>query len=190
MIQDLAKFTDIRVALIVGGFSLHVQAATLDTRPEILVATPGRLIDHLRNSRSFDLDCIHALVLDEADKLLKLGFISEIKEIAKTLPKQRQTMLFSATMTEEVQKLMELSLKKPVRIAADPSGRVPRQLVQEIVRLKGDEMRSQKEAILCALCSRTFSQGQVIIFCSTKRRVHRLKLLFEVLHLPPTGTLS
>eukprot|EP00210_Caulerpa_lentillifera_P001295 g1248.t1 len=189
VIRDLAQFTDIQVALIVGGFSLHVQAATLDSHPEVVVATPGRLIDHLRNSRSFDLDCIHAFVLDEADKLLKMGFISEIKEIVKNLPKTRQTMLFSATMTEEVRKLMELSLKRPVRIAADPVGRIPHQLVQEIIRLKGDEMRSQKEAILCALCSRTFSNGRVIIFCSTKRRVHRLKLIFDVLKLPKSGEL-
>ena len=109
----------------------------------------GRLIDHLRNSPSFDLDDVHAVVLDEADKLLKMGFINEvhtpkrqerltcmtytvlqIKEVLRYLPKKRQTMLFSATMTEEVKKLMQLSLDKPVRIAADPSGRVPKNLVQ------------------------------------------------------------
>lgn len=104
-------------------------------------------------------------------------------------------------MTEEVKKLMQLSLNKPVRIAADPSGRIPKKLKQvtretfvspksvlkEIIRIRGDDMRKQKEAILCALCSRTLSKGRVIIFCSTKARAHRLKLIFEMLKLPPTG---
>lgn len=98
VVQELAKFTNVQVALIVGGFSLQVQAASLDAHPEIVVATPGasqlqgqvedciavgRLIDHLRNSRSFDLEDVHAVVLDEADKLLRMGFINEVVVLLK-----------------------------------------------------------------------------------------------------------
>lgn len=102
MIQNLAQFANIRVALVVGGLSLKLQSANLRSRPEIVVATPGRMIDHLRNSQSVDMEDLQALVFDEADKLLQMGFKDEIEEIIRLTPRQRQTMLFSATMTAEV----------------------------------------------------------------------------------------
>lgn len=77
--ERLAQFTDIRIALVVGGLSLSVQAAALRARPEVVVATPGRLIDHLRNTHSFSLDELGALVMDEADRLLELGFSDEVR---------------------------------------------------------------------------------------------------------------
>ncbi|GMH39995.1 hypothetical protein BSKO_07899 [Bryopsis sp. KO-2023] len=187
MIQTLAKFTDIRVALVVGGLSLSAQASTLRAQPEIVVATPGRMIDHLRNSQSVGLEELQALVFDEADKLLQLGFKDEMEQIIRATPRKRQTMLFSATMTTGVQALMALSLKNPVRLAADPSGKVPKKLIQEITRLKGANAE-KKEALVLALCARTF-QEKTIVFCKTKSQAHRLKLLFGLLKLPPAGEL-
>ncbi|PSC68971.1 DEAD-box ATP-dependent RNA helicase 28 [Micractinium conductrix] len=188
MIQKIAQFTDIRAALVVGGLSLQAQAAALREQPEIVVATPGRLIDHLRNTQSVGLEDLAVLVLDEADRLLEMGFAEEIREVVKMAPAWRQTMLFSATMTEEVKKLVALSLNHPVRLAADAKASAPKLLTQEIMRLKG-AAAAQKEAALLALCSKSFREGRTIIFAKTKQRAHRLKILFGLAGLPPAGEL-
>ncbi|KAK4752438.1 hypothetical protein SAY87_021236 [Trapa incisa] len=176
MIQKLAQFTDIRCCLVLGGLSMKEQEAALRSLPDIVVATPGRLIDHLRNSMSVDLEDLAVLILDEADRLLELGFSAEIHELVRLCPKQRQTMLFSATMTEEVDELIKLSLKKPLRLSADPSSKRPARLTEEVVRIR--RMReTNHEAVLLALCSKTFT-SKVIVFSGTKQAAHRLKILF------------
>ncbi|XP_062112876.1 DEAD-box ATP-dependent RNA helicase 28 [Humulus lupulus] len=176
MIEKLAQFTDIRCCLIVGGLSTKVQEAALRSMPDIVVATPGRMIDHLRNSMSVDLEDLAVLILDEADRLLELGFSAEIHELVRLCSKRRQTMLFSATMTEEVDELVKLSLNKPLRLSADPSTKRPATLTEEVVRIR--RMREvNQEAVLLALCSKTFT-SKVIIFSGTKQAAHRLKILF------------
>ena len=189
MIQKLAQYTDVQVALVVGGLSSQVQASVLRKSPEIVVATPGRLIDHLRNTQSVGLEDLAVLVLDEADRLLEMGFKEEITEILRMTPKKRQTMLFSATFSDEVRKLVALSLRQPVRLAADAAAQVPRQLCQQIVRLKGQAQAEQKEACLMALCSRSFGGGKTIIFFKTKQRAHRSKILFGLSGLPAAAEL-
>jgi ATP-dependent RNA helicase DDX27 len=184
MIERLAQFTDIRAALVVGGLSLSAQAAALRTGPEIVVGTPGRVIDHLRNSQGFGLEDLAALVLDEADRLLEMGFKDEIHEIVKLAPLKRQTLLFSATMTDQVKDLINLSLHHPVRLAADESAAAPKALTQEVLRLKG-KASMKKEATLLALVARSFKDsGRVIIFFSTKQKAHRAKILFGLADLP------
>lgn len=176
MIEKLAQFTDIRCCLIVGGLSRKEQEAALRSMPDVVVATPGRMIDHLRNSMSVDLDDLAVLILDEADRLLELGFSAEIRELVRLCPKRRQTMLFSATMTEEVDELIKLSLTKPLRLSADPATKRPKTLTEEVVRLR--RMREvNQEAVLLALCSKTFT-SKVIVFSGTKQAAHRLKILF------------
>ncbi|OAY22619.1 DEAD-box ATP-dependent RNA helicase 28 isoform X2 [Manihot esculenta] len=176
MIEKLSQYTDIRCCLIVGGLSTKVQESALRSMPDIVVATPGRMIDHLRNSMSVDLDDLAVLILDEADRLLELGFSAEIQELVKLCPKRRQTMLFSATMTEEINELIKLSLTKPLRLSADPSAKRPATLTEEVVRIR--RMREvNQEAVLLALCSKTFT-SKVIIFSGTKQAAHRLKILF------------
>ncbi|KAL8514744.1 hypothetical protein ACS0TY_013722 [Phlomoides rotata] len=177
MIGKLAQFiTDIRCCLVVGGLSTKVQEAALRTSPDIVVATPGRMIDHLRNSMSVHLDELAVLILDEADRLLELGFSAEIRELVKLCPKRRQTMLFSATMTEKIDELVKLSLNKPLRLSADPSTKRPAALIEEVVRIR--RMREgNQEAVLLALCTKTFT-SKVIIFSGTKKAAHRLKILF------------
>lgn len=176
MIEKIAQFTDIRCCLVVGGLSTKVQEASLRSMPDIVVATPGRMIDHLRNSMSVDLDDLAVLILDEADRLLELGFNAEIHELVRLCPKRRQTMLFSATMTEEVDMLIKLSLTKPLRLSADPSAKRPAALTEEVLRLR--RMREvNQEAVLLALCSKTFT-SKAIIFSGTKQAAHRLKILF------------
>lgn len=176
MIEKIAQFTDIRCCLIVGGLSTKVQEVALRSMPDIVVATPGRMIDHLRNSMSVDFEDLAVLILDEADRLLELGFSAEIHELVRLCPKRRQTMLFSATMTEEVDELIQLSLVKPLRLSADPSAKRPATLTEEVVRIR--RMReSNQDAVLLALCSKTFT-SKVIIFSGTKDAAHRLKIIF------------
>ena len=99
---QLAEFTSIQTCLCVGGLSNKIQEAELRKKPDIVIATPGRLIDHIHNSKSFSLDAIEILIMDEADRMLEDGFAAELDEIIKNTPKKRQTMLFSATMTDNV----------------------------------------------------------------------------------------
>ncbi|KAL2538158.1 DEAD-box ATP-dependent RNA helicase 28 [Forsythia ovata] len=177
MIMKIAQFmTEIRCCLVVGGLSTKVQEAALRSMPDIVVATPGRMVDHLRNSLSVHLDELAVLILDEADRLLELGFSAEIHELVKLCPKRRQTMLFSATMTNEVSELVKLSLNKPLRLSADPSAKRPATLTEEVVRIRRMS-EGNHEAVLLALCSKTFT-SKVIIFSGTKQAAHRLKIIF------------
>lgn len=179
--QALARYTDIRFCLCVGGLSLKVQEADLKKRPDVVVSTPGRLIDHVRNTPSFFLDSLEILVIDEADRILEEGFRDELTEIIDSCPHNRQTMLFSATITEDIQTLARLSLQKPVRIAIDAAHTTSTNLSQEFVKVKQENLR---EAILVALCEKSFSsQGKTIIFFRSKVGAHRMKILFGLFGL-------
>ena len=190
--QALARFMDVRFCLCVGGLSLKAQEAELKRRPDILVATPGRLIDHMRNSSSFGMEDVEILVMDEADRMLEDGFQDELNEIVRMCPAKRQTMLFSATMTEDVDQLVRLSLRQPVRLFVDPKRATAAKLVQEFVRVRvpsqarGRELQEaedqQRASLLLTLCMRTF-RAQVIIFVRSKKLAHQLKILFGLLGL-------
>lgn len=104
------------IAVIVGGMDMMTQALTLAKKPHVIIATPGRLVDHLENTKGFNLRTLKFLVLDEADKILNMDFEKEVDKILKVIPKERNTYLFSATMTKKVQKLQRASLKDPVKL--------------------------------------------------------------------------
>ena len=149
------------------------------------------LIDHLQNSASFGLDQLEILVMDEADRMLEEGFEAELTEIIKSCPRKRQTLLFSATMTDNVDQLVRLSLNRPVRLFIDSTQGVAEKLVQEFIRVRvnGDGTsdfaeleRLQREAITLALCLRTYKR-RVIIFCPSKIQCHRMKILFALNNL-------
>ncbi|WVF68273.1 ATP-dependent RNA helicase DRS1 [Kwoniella sp. CBS 6097] len=165
---------DVRFALLVGGLSLNAQAHTLRTLPDILIATPGRLIDHLTNTPSFTLSALDVLVIDEADRMLEAGFTDELEEIIKACPRSRQTMLFSATMTDSVDELVKLSLDKPIRVFVDPKRNTAKGLVQEFVRIRSDDTRSPS---LLALCKRTIRE-KCIIFFRSKALAHQMRVVF------------
>ncbi|KAG2766555.1 hypothetical protein JG687_00010210 [Phytophthora cactorum] len=176
MLEQLARFTDITCSLAVGGLPLKAQEAELRNRPDVVVCTPGRMIDHLRNSKSVHMDDLEILVLDEADRLLELGFTEEVLELVRMCPVQRQTMLFSATMTSKVDQLIDLSMKRPVRISTDPLFDMAKHLVQEFVRIRPNR-EDDREAILLALCTRTF-RSNTIVFMETKSHAHRMMIIF------------
>ncbi|KAJ3774939.1 DEAD-domain-containing protein [Lentinula raphanica] len=175
----LGTHTDITFCVVVGGMSIKSQEASLRNRPDIVIATPGRLIDHIHNSPSFTLDNLDILVLDEADRMLSDGFADELAEIIKSCPKSRQTMLFSATMTDSVDELVKMSLNKPVRIFVDPKKSVARNLTQEFVRVRAAK-ESERSAMLVTLCKRTF-KNNVIIFYRSKKLAHQMRIVFSLL---------
>ncbi|KAI3633196.1 hypothetical protein MIR68_008734 [Amoeboaphelidium protococcarum] len=114
--EALGSFIGVRCATIVGGVDMVDQAIALSKKPHIVVATPGRLVDHLENTKGFHLKTLKFLVMDEADRLLTMDFEKELEKILKVVPFERQTFLFSATMTDKVAKLQRASLKNPVKI--------------------------------------------------------------------------
>lgn len=174
----------VRFCLLVGGLSLNAQAHALRTLPDVLVATPGRLVDHIRNSPSFTLAALDVLVIDEADRMLEVGFEAELAEIIAACPRNRQTMLFSATMTDSVDELVRLSLDKPVRVFVDAKRSTATGLTQEFVRVrernaggaKGGEDRA-RAACLLALCKRTVKE-KCIIFFRSKALAHQMRIVF------------
>jgi ATP-dependent RNA helicase DDX27 len=167
--------------IFLGGLSVKSQEVALRARPDVVIATPGRLIDHVRNSPSFSLDNLDILVLDEADRMLSDGFADELTEIIKFCPTSRQTMLFSATMTDSVDELVGMSLKRPVRLFVDPKKSTARGLVQEFVRVRA-EKEAERSALLVALCKRSFKAG-VIIFFRSKKLAHQMRIVFSLLDM-------
>lgn len=180
--RKLASYTNITFAQLVGGFSLREQEAVLRSRPDIIIATPGRFIDHMRNSASFTLDTLEILVLDEADRMLEDGFADELNEILTTIPKSRQTMLFSATMTSRVDDLIRVGLQRPVRLVINPQKHTTvHGLTQEFIRLRPGR-EDKRLAYLLHLCIHTYT-SRVIIFFRQKALAHRARILFALFEL-------
>ncbi|MCI4375260.1 hypothetical protein PGIGA_G00107320 [Pangasianodon gigas] len=179
--RQLGQFTNITTCLAVGGLDLKSQEAALRLGPDVLIATPGRLIDHLHNTPSFELSQIEVLILDEADRMLDEYFEEQMKEIIRLCSYQRQTMLFSATMSEEVKDLASVSLKQPVRIFVNSNTDVAPYLRQEFVRIRAAR-EGDREAIVAALLTRTF-QDHVMLFTQTKKQAHRMHILLGLMGL-------
>ncbi|KAF4208892.1 hypothetical protein CNMCM8927_008115 [Aspergillus lentulus] len=177
----LATHTDITFCQLVGGFSLREQENILKKRPDVIIATPGRFIDHMRNSPSFTVDTLEILVLDEADRMLEDGFADELNEILTTIPKSRQTMLFSATMTDSVDKLIRVGLNRPVRLMVDSKKNTSMNLTQEFVRLRPGR-EDKRLGYLLYLCNEIYT-GRVIVFFRQKREAHRVRIVFGLLGL-------
>jgi ATP-dependent RNA helicase DDX27 len=185
MMTTLSQFTKISASLVVGGSkNMNAQMAELRARPQVVVATPGRLLDHVTNSVGVSLEDVEFLVLDEADRLLDLGFHDEVSELIKACPVERQTLLFSATMNTKVDDLINLSLKRPVRIRVSDKDsqssskdlEVAPRLEQEFVRIRSGNEGVSREAMLLALLTRTFTK-QTIVFFDTKAKAHRMMIL-------------
>ncbi|KAI0468391.1 P-loop containing nucleoside triphosphate hydrolase protein [Xylaria cf. heliscus] len=177
----LASHTDIKFCLAVGGLSLKVQEAELRLRPDVIIATPGRFIDHMRNSASFATDTIEIIVLDEADRMLEDGFADELNEILTTLPKSRQTMLFSATMTSSVDRLIRVGLNKPVRVMVDSQRKTVDKLEQNFVRLRPGR-EEKRMGYLIHICKMMHTE-RVVIFFRQKKDTHRARIIFALFNL-------
>ena len=175
--RQLAQFTSVEAALSVGGLDLKTQEAVLRRNPDIVIATPGRLIDHVKNTPTFSLENIEVLILDEADRMLEQAFLEQMKEVVRSCARTRQTLLFSATMTEQVEQLATVSLNKPVKVFVDSNKVVAWNLRQEFVRVRRDE---ERESLLAALVCRTF-RDHTMVFIQTKAQCHRLHIVLGLL---------
>lgn len=167
--ESLRKITgpSIRTVVLIGGASMYNQQNELRRRPRILVATPGRLIDHLEN-HNVDLRDIEVLILDEADRMLDMGFAPQIEKILRHVPRERQTMLFSATMPGEIVKIARAHMKLPVQVEIAPTGTTAENVTQELFIVR-KEAKSQ-------LLTKMLDQyhGTVLLFSRTKRGASRI----------------
>jgi len=177
--KQLAQFTSIDIALSVGGLDLKTQESMLRKNPDIVIATPGRLIDHIKNTPTFSLESIEVLILDEADRMLAESFFEQMKEIIKSCARTRQTLLFSATMTDQVNQLAAVSLDKPLKVFVDSNKVVAWNLRQEFVRLRAGK-ECDREALLATLVCRSF-RDHTMVFIQTKQQCHRLHIMLGLL---------
>lgn len=180
--SSLGSTIGVRCATIVGGMDMMTQSIALSKRPHIIVATPGRLQDHLENTKGFNLKSLRFLVMDEADRLLDMDFGPVIDKLLQNIPKEdRKTMLFSATMTTKVAKLQRASLKNPVRVEVGTKYSTVSTLSQYYLFLPF----AQKDLYLVYLMNDTSrSAKSTVVFVRTVHDCSRLAILLRMLGFP------
>jgi ATP-dependent RNA helicase RhlE len=175
--RDYGRFTDLRVGLVHGGVGYGKQRDALKRGVDILVATPGRLLD-LLEQRALSLQSVKILVLDEVDRMLDMGFLPDVRRIVERIPRERQTLLFSATLPPEIERLAAWVLRDPAVVEIG-ARRSPAETVNHAVYPVAAE---QKFDLLMALLERT-NFDSVLIFCRTKQNADRVA---HFLKHPPT----
>jgi len=163
-----AKNTSLRSLVVFGGIDIKTQTPHLKTGVEILVATPGRLLDHIEQ-KTLSLNQVQILVLDEADRMLDMGFMPDLKRILALLPKQRQNMMFSATFSNEIKKLADDFLTNPVLVEVARSNATNENVSQKVYLVE----QAKKQTFLTQLLKNE-AANQVIIFTKTKVTASRL----------------
>ncbi len=166
-LKKLGTPIGIRTALLIGGEDIRKQQRALQQQPHIIIATPGRLIDHLEQGR-LRLDRIQILVLDEADRMLDMGFAPQLKKILQRVPEQRQTMLFSATMPDEIVKIAHAYMSLPLRVEVAPSGTAIELVSQELFFVHREEKISLLKTILDQY------NGSILVFSRTKHGAKKI----------------
>lgn len=160
-LQLIGGSLGIKTAVLIGGAPMGRQVAEIRHRPNIVIGTPGRINDHLEQ-RTLSLSGVKILVLDEADRMLDMGFAPQLKKILAHIPTERQTMLFSATMPPEIMKMARMFMKLPVQIEIAPQGTTATNVTHEVFVVS----RNQKMPLLSKLL--TDYRGSVLIFTRTK----------------------
>lgn len=162
--EALGSAIGLHSACLVGGIDMITQSIVLAKKPHIIVATPGRLVDHLHNTKGFSLRNLKYFVLDEADRMLSMDFEEEINQILAVIPRERKTYLFSATMTSKVAKLQKASLIDPVKVEVSTKFQTPKTLTQQYLFIPAkwkdcylaymlDEHKGQTTIIFVATCN-------------------------------------
>ncbi|SFD85768.1 DEAD/DEAH box helicase [Nitrosomonas sp. Nm166] len=167
-VRDYGKYLKLNSMIMIGGVNINPQITRLRSRVDILVATPGRLLDHVQQ-KTLSLSQIEILVLDEADRMLDMGFIRDIKKILALLPKQRQNLLFSATFSNEIQALADNLLNKPVLIEVARRNSVADKVTHVIHPVD----RERKRDLLAHLIKQ-HRWSQVLVFTRTKHGANKL----------------
>ncbi|MFO1501428.1 MAG: DEAD/DEAH box helicase [Verrucomicrobiota bacterium] len=167
-VRDFSRFTDLRVAVVFGGVGYGRQNDALRSGVDVLVATPGRLLDHLGQG-TCRLDSVKYLVLDEADRMLDMGFLPDVRRIVERCPRERHTSLFSATIPPQIESLIRWAMKTP-QIVEIGVRRSPAETVKHVIYPVAE---SQKTDLLGELLKRV-NYDSVIVFCRTKERADRI----------------
>ena len=167
-VRDYGKYLKLSSMTMIGGVNINPQITRLKSRVDILVATPGRLLDHVQQN-TLSLSQIEILVLDEADRMLDMGFIRDIKKILALLPKQRQNLLFSATFSNEIQALADSLLNKPVLIEVARRNAVADKVAHVVHPVDRDRKRD-----LLAHLIKQHRWSQVLVFTRTKHGANKL----------------
>ena len=172
-VQAYSKYTSVRSAVVFGGVKINPQIAKLRRGVDLLVATPGRLLD-LFNQKAVCFKQLETLVLDEADRMLDMGFIHDIRKILNILPAQRQNLLFSATFSDDIRKLAKGILNNPVEVSVTPRNTTAKTVKQWIYPVN----KSRKTALLSHLIKEN-DWHQVLVFSRTKHGANRLSRALE-----------
>ena len=167
-VETYAKHTGLRSTVVFGGVDIKEQKAAVRAGVEILVATPGRLLDHIEQ-KNLSLNQVEVLVLDEADRMLDMGFIPDIVRIIGMLPKERQSLLFSATFSNEIKALADRMLKAPVLIEVARRNESAANVAQQMYRVSGDDKRRLLGQLVTAN-----NLTQVLVFSRSKLQTARL----------------
>ncbi|MEK7151699.1 MAG: DEAD/DEAH box helicase [Patescibacteria group bacterium] len=167
MLHKIAGSLGLATAVLIGGEPIRKQMGALRRRPNIIIGTPGRLVDHI-NQGSLKLDSVKIIVLDEADRMLDIGFAPQIKKIFQYIPAQRQTLLFSATMPAEIVSIASKYMTSPVRVEVAPAGTAAELVDQEIFLVKKDERLNLLAKILDE------NKGTVLVFSRTRHGARKI----------------
>jgi len=171
--RELGQRLPFRTGVVYGGVSINTQIDRFRKGVDIVVATPGRLLDHLQQ-RTVDLSAVEVLVLDEADRMLDMGFIRDIRKIVKALPQERQTLLFSATFSKDIRRLANDFLRSPIEVGDPGTGEVAEGITQIVHPV--DKQR-KRELLSYRIASGNWSQ--VLVFTRTKHGANRLTKQLE-----------
>jgi ATP-dependent RNA helicase RhlE len=166
-LRKIGNSLGLRTAVLIGGVPIRPQIEAVRRNPHILIATPGRLIDHL-HQRTVNLKNVNILILDEADRMLDMGFLPQIKEILRSMPKERQTMLFSATLSPEIMSIASANMKFPIRVEIAPTGTTVESVSQDIFIVAREAKTRLLEKILNQY------SGPTLIFTRTKYGASRI----------------
>ena len=172
----LGSSIGLRVATLVGGVDMVDQACVLSNKPHVVVGTPGRIKDHLVNTKGFTMVKLHALVLDEADKMLEMDYEKEIDAILEFLPRVRQTLLFSATLSTKIDRLQAASLHDPVMAEVHRKQSTVDTLTQKFIFAPFAQMVAYLHYFLTK-----DSGNHILVFCASGHLVHRITLTLRVL---------
>ncbi len=167
-VKTYGAHLSLRSTIIFGGVNINPQTHALRSGVDIVVATPGRLLDHA-NKKNIDLSNIEMLVLDEADRMLDMGFIHDIKKIFALLPKQRQNLLFSATFSKEIQTLADSLLNQPELIEVAQRNKTSERVQQRVHLVRSDHKRAMLSTLI-----KTNGWEQILVFTRTKHGANRL----------------
>lgn len=166
-LQKIGRSLGLRTAVLIGGASMWNQVRAIRSQPHIIVGTPGRIIDHL-NQKNIHFQHVKILVLDEADMMFDMGFALQLKEILTAVPKERQTMLFSATMPDNIIKIATTHMKLPLRVEVAQQGTAAERVEHELFFVKKDQKMRLLEKILLEY------KGSVLVFSRTKHGAKKI----------------